>query len=98
MQRTGQQVKERNRFDMGKVILREHIQVPARDLEAVEAELEDHIRPTRAEEGCLVFEVGQDQDDPYRFTVYEEFSDQTSFDHHKARLKTSKWGQVAARL
>ena len=81
---------------MGKVILRGYIQVPVGDLEAVRAELDNHIRLTRAEEGCLVFEVVQDSEDRCRFAVYEEFSDRASFDLHQARVKASTWGEVTA--
>lgn len=81
---------------MNKVILRGYIQVPAGDLEAVAAELRNHIRLTRAEEGCLVFEIVQDNEDRCRFSVYEEFSDQASFEHHQARVKNSRWGEITA--
>lgn len=83
---------------MGKVILRGHIQVPPGDLEAVEAELGIHIQLTRAEAGCLVFEIVQDIEDRCRFTVYEEFSDRAFFDHHQSRTQRSKWGEVAANV
>lgn len=83
---------------MGRVILRGHIQVPADDLEAVKAELDNHIRLTRAEEGCLLFEVVQDDEDPCRFTVREEFSDRASFERHQAQVKRSAWGAITARV
>ncbi|WP_404819203.1 putative quinol monooxygenase, partial [Vibrio tritonius] len=34
-----------------------------------------HKALTRAEAGCLVFEVTQNPDNPLRFDVYEEFID-----------------------
>ena len=83
---------------MSRLILTGYIQVPPDDLEAVRAELPNHIELTRAEAGCLVFEVLQDNDDPYRFTVYEEFADRASFEHHQARVKHSRWGAITSRV
>lgn len=81
---------------MGKVTLRGHIRVPAGDLAAVAAELDEHIRLTQAEAGCLIFEVVQDATDPCVFAVYEQFADRAAFDRHQARVKRSTWGRVTA--
>ena len=70
--------------------------MPACDIDAVETELDNHIRLTKAEEGCIVFEVVQDKSNRYRFDVYEEFSDQESFRRHQDRVKNSTWGEVTA--
>ena len=80
---------------MPKIILRGYIQVPDKDLQNVKAELITHTRLTRAEPGCLVFEVKPVDGDPNRFSVYEEFVDQAAFDRHQARVKTSIWGEVS---
>lgn len=81
---------------MGKVILRGYIEVPADDVGRVEAELANHIRLTKAEEGCLVFEVVRVGSNPHRFQVYEEFADAAAFERHQTRVKASKWGEVTA--
>ena len=77
---------------MPKVILQGYIMVPDTDLETVYEELETHTQLTNAEEGCLVFEILQDQSNPNRFDVYEEFADEQSFLQHQERARESKWG------
>ncbi|MBU3070771.1 antibiotic biosynthesis monooxygenase [Aestuariicella sp. G3-2] len=79
---------------MNKLTLQGHITVPAKDLSAVMAELPAHIARTRAEEGCLLFEVTQSPDDPCVFNVYEEFVDRTAFELHRQRVRASAWGTV----
>lgn len=81
---------------MARIVLQGYIEVPAADLEAVAGALPDHIRLTRAEPGCLVFEVTQDPDDPGRFAVYEEFASKAAFDHHQQRTQASPWWRVTA--
>lgn len=54
--------------------------------------LPEHIRLTRAEPGCLSFEVTQTAD-PMIWQVKERFTDRTAFDAHQARTKVSEWGR-----
>lgn len=79
---------------MSKVTLKGHITVPKDQIEDVQKELIEHIRLTREEPGCLLFNVIQRQDDLLVFDVYEEFVDRAAFDSHQSRVKTSKWGMV----
>ncbi|MGX9419053.1 putative quinol monooxygenase [Vibrio sp. RC27] len=79
---------------MSKVILQGYIVVPDSDLAVVKTELVNHKRLTLEEAGCLTFTVTQDVADVHQFHVYEEFVDQTAFDHHQARVKSSTWGKV----
>ncbi len=79
---------------MSKVILTGHIIVSDLDLAVIKSELETHIRLTKAETGCLKFEVLVDSDNPNKLTVYEEFVSQADFDSHQLRVKNSKWGRV----
>lgn len=83
---------------MFKVVLKGFIEVPERDLSAVLLELPAHIHLTKAEEGCLAFEVVQDESKPNRFSVYEEFVDQEAFDRHQTRVRNSKWGAVTTNV
>ena len=83
---------------MSKIILSGYIEVPLDDLVQVTSELPRHIELTRAEPGCLVFEVTQDQNNAHRFNVYEVFSDRQAFDVHQARVRRSKWGEVTQRV
>ena len=60
------------------------------EAQAVLLHLPDHIRLTRAEPGCLSFEVTQDSD-PLIWQVAECFTDQTAYDAHQARTRASEW-------
>ncbi|MDO1581343.1 putative quinol monooxygenase [Rhizobium oryzicola] len=79
-----------------RVYLDGHIDVPAERLEAVTAALPQHIALTRAEAGCLKFEVVPSETVAGRFLVSEVFTDQEAFDAHQARTKASEWFQVTA--
>ncbi|MCS6758296.1 MAG: antibiotic biosynthesis monooxygenase [Candidatus Devosia euplotis] len=58
----------------------------------------DHIGMTRAEPGCLSFEVSQDPATPGRFLVWEIFADQAAFERHQALTKASVWAEITAGL
>ena len=79
---------------LAKVILQGFIVVPDSDLEVVKSELVIHKKLTLKEAGCLTFTVTPDEVNPHKFSVYEEFVDQTAFDNHQVRVKSSKWGEV----
>jgi len=83
---------------LSKVILEGYVLVADSDLEAVKRELASHIRLTRQEEGCLVFEVSQDNENKNRFNVYEEFTSQGAFKLHQQRASSTEWGKVSSRL
>ncbi|MEP3348619.1 MAG: antibiotic biosynthesis monooxygenase [Marinomonas sp.] len=83
---------------MNKISLSGYIEVPREDLEAVESELPNHIALTHQEAGCITFTVTQNTDNPYRFDVYEEFTDKASFEKHQARVKASYWGEVTQKV
>ncbi len=57
---------------------------------AVNRHLADHIAFTRAEPGCLMFEVTP-TDDPMVFEVMEAFRTRADFDAHQARTRESAW-------
>jgi len=69
--------------------------VPGEEVAAVVQELSNHIRLTRQEPGCLVFEVTQSREIPGRFDVYEEFESRVAFEAHQMRVKNSIWAQVS---
>lgn len=54
-----------------------------------------HIELTRAEAGCLSFEVLVTED-PLVWTVAERFVDQTAFGAHQSRVRSSGWGAATA--
>ncbi len=78
----------------GKVCLRGYLVVPADRLEQVRTALPEHIALTRAEPGCLSFEVVEDAEIPGRYNVSEMFEDQTAFDAHQVRTRASAWFKV----
>ena len=56
----------------------------------VQAALPEHIALTRAEPGCLSFEVTP-SDDPLIWSVSEEFTTPAAFEAHQTRAKASIW-------
>lgn len=54
-----------------------------------------HIELTRAEAGCVRFEVVQ-SDDPLVWSVTERFAHQQAFEAHQARVRASAWGRATA--
>ena len=83
---------------MSQVTLSGYIVVPDEELAVVSAALVEHIALTRAEAGCLTFEVEATPDDPCRFTVHEVFVDRQAFDLHQQRVKASHWGEVTGNV
>ena len=71
-----------------------HIQVPVHKQALIQAALPIHIENTRAESGCITFELEQHPIDPCRFEVFEIFQNQNVFDQHQARVQTSEWGAL----
>jgi quinol monooxygenase YgiN len=57
--------------------------------------LPDHIERTRAEPGCLSFSVAP-TDDPFVWSVDEEFEDERAFVLHQERVAGSEWGRATA--
>lgn len=81
---------------MPKLVVEGYLEVPPDRVDAVVAALPEHIRRTRAEPGCLRFDVSQSEDRPTRFLVAEAFIDRGAFEAHQARSATSRWAKVTA--
>lgn len=60
------------------------------EAEAVCRHLPDHTRLSRAEPGCLTFDVSP-TDDPMVWEVMESFRDRAAFDAHQTRSRDSAW-------
>lgn len=56
--------------------------------------LPDHVTLSRAEPGCLRFDLAQ-SDDPMIWTLDELFADDAAFAAHQARTKASDWGRAS---
>ncbi len=69
------------------------MQVPPAHWDAVLAALPAHIAATRAEPGCLRFEVTPDRATG-RLLVEELFADRAGFEAHQARVLQSPWGRL----
>ena len=80
------------------VSLNGHLNVPADRVEDIRAALQEHIRLTLAEAGCIRFDVHENPDQPGQFIVSEEFKDPAAFDAHQARVQSSDWGRISAGL
>lgn len=77
------------------VTLRGWIEVPPAEIAGLGALLDEHVRLTRAEPGCLAFEVTPG---PARLDVAERFRDRAAFDAHQARTAASAWGAATRHL
>lgn len=69
----------------------------AGDTALVSALLPEHIALTRAEPGCLHFDVQQTAD-PLVWSVFEQFRCRTDFEAHQMRVKASSWGLRTAHI
>ena len=76
------------------IILSGHISVPESELAKIREALPKHIAATRAEAGCVVFNVQENETEIGRFEVYEEFTDKKAFQCHQERVRQSDWGAV----
>ena len=65
------------------------------EADAVRAHLPEHVRLTRAEPGCLSFEVSPTED-PLIWRVEELFESRAAFDAHQARARASAWFAATA--
>lgn len=75
-----------------------HIDVPADRVAAIAAALPGHVLLTRAEPGCISFEVTPDADVPGRYRVAELFESRAAYDAHQARTAASAWGRISLDL
>lgn len=67
----------------------------ASQAERVRAHLDEHIALTRAEPGCLAFDVTPTATEGV-WSVSERFVDEAAFDAHQRRVAESTWGRETA--
>lgn len=65
------------------------------EIDAVQRHLATHLELTRAEGGCLLFDITATVD-PFVWEVDERFLDADAFRAHQARVAESEWGRVTA--
>lgn len=63
----------------------------------VAAYLPLHVEQTRAETGCLQFDVAPTHD-PLVWSVFELFTNQEAFDSHQDRVRASEWGVATSTI
>ena len=80
------------------VILTGFIEIPAAERPAILPLLAEHVRITRAEPGCLAFEVVESLERPGWLAVAERFRDAAAFEAHQARAAASEWGAATRHL
>ncbi len=81
---------------MGVIRLTGTLFCPPEQVGAVRAALQEHIRLTRAEPGCLAFDVTETA--PGVFAVSESFVDRAAFEAHQNRSRVSDWWRATAHL
>jgi quinol monooxygenase YgiN len=59
-----------------------HVRAKAEHVDAVREILTGYVAPTRAEPGCLMYDLLQNQADPTHFTFVEEWADEASLEAH----------------
>ncbi len=88
-------LRQLNGSVVSKVVLSGHILVASEDLAKVRDALPLHCELTKAEPGCLVFQVNEDPNQAGKFTVYEEFESRATFQRHQERVAASDWGRIS---
>ncbi|WP_368487296.1 putative quinol monooxygenase [Celeribacter sp. HF31] len=79
---------------MAKILLTGTMTCAPDEVDHVLALLPEHIRLSRAEPGCLQFDLWQDEVRPTEFHVTEVFRDARAFDAHQDRTQSSDWWRV----
>ncbi|MCA8931022.1 MAG: antibiotic biosynthesis monooxygenase, partial [Rhodospirillaceae bacterium] len=67
------------------------------EVEVVKSCLPEHVRLTRAEPGCVSFDVTE-TDDPLVWNVEECFLDRAAFEFHQHRTRASAWWVATAEI
>ena len=81
---------------MGVIRLTGTLTCAPEEAETVRAALTEHIRLSRAEPGCIDFDVTETASGV--FTVAERFADRTAFDAHQTRTRASAWWQATGHM
>ena len=92
----GKELNQMKEIESQKIFLNGYIDVPNDRIAAVKSALSEHISLTRAENGCIMFEVVSSDTVPGRFMVSEVFVNQSAFDAHQERTKNSDWYNITA--
>lgn len=83
---------------VSKILLTGTMTCAAHEVDHVLALLPEHIRLSRAEPGCLQFDLWQDEVRPTEFHVTEVFRDARAFEAHQDRTRNSDWFRVTGHM
>ncbi len=81
---------------MSAVQLTGRMTAPPERCDEVRAAMGEHIRLTRAEAGCLYFELRETENGV--FEVSELFQSRAAFDAHQTRTRASAWFRITGDL
>ena len=83
---------------MSQLSLVAHFEAIDGQIEETKAFLQGLIAPTRAEEGCVEYWLHQHNDDPARFTFYENFASRDAWDRHMETEHLAAFKAVEGKL
>ena len=66
------------------------------DIETARRLIPDHVALSRAEAGCLRFNLTEAPDQPGLWRLDELFADRAAFEAHQRRTRASLWGRKSA--
>ena len=81
----------------GVVRLTGAIRCAPEEVEGLRAALPDHVSLSRAEPGCLAFDIRATAD-PCVYEVSEGLRDEAAFEAHQARARTSAWWRITGHM
>ena len=67
------------------------------ETETLRAAIPAHVALSRAEPGCLAFDI-RPTSDPCVFEVSERFCDDAAFQAHQARTRASAWWRITGHM
>ena len=81
----------------GAVCLTGTIRCAPDETELLRAAIADHVELSRAEPGCLAFDIRATAD-PCVYEVSEGFRDEAAFAAHQARTRASPWWRITRQM
>ncbi|UNU72794.1 antibiotic biosynthesis monooxygenase [Moraxella nasovis] len=67
---------------MTKVVLKGFIFIPNEKKVQILSALDEHIKLTKQEQGCLVFDIRLDNECQNKYWIYEKFVNKAAFEYH----------------
>ena len=80
------------------IVIEGTVRIPPENLERARPVMEQMIRASRAEPGCLDYALTEDPLDPGLIRVYEHFVDEAALAFHRATPNMATWRAACAAL